>query len=370
MSDVVHAVTPLEAEIRRRILVAGPMPVSEYMALCLADRQHGYYTTADPLGAGGDFITAPEISQMFGELIGLWMAAVWQQMGAPPNVRVIELGPGRGTLLKDAVRAAKIVPAFIEAVVMHLVEINPVLESQQERTLEPLQMPMFWHSSLADVPAGPAILIANEFFDALPVNQAVKTAHGWHERQIDIDESGKLAFTLSATPIPHFAQLLPEAVRRAPEQSVFEWRDDTVAMDLGRRIGRDGGAALVIDYGHAESAAGDTLQAVARHAFAYPLTAPGSIDLTAHVDFQSLARAVEAMGAAAHGPIEQSLFLRRLGIETRANTLKASVSRAAAAEIDAALERLTGTGPSGMGALFKAMAFAQPKLGRPPGFET
>jgi SAM-dependent MidA family methyltransferase len=231
-------------------------------------------------------------------------------------------------------------------------------------------MPMFWHPSLADVPDGPAILIANEFFDALPVNQTVKTAQGWHERQIDIDESGRLAFALSPAPIAHFEQLLPATVRVAPEQSIFEWRNDTVAMDLGRRIARDGGAALVIDYGHAESAAGDTLQAVAKHAFADPLTAPGSIDLTAHVDFQSLARAVEAMGAVAHGPIEQSLFLRRLGIDTRANTLKASASRAAAAEIDAALERLTGAGQSGMGALFKAMAFAQPKFGTPPGFET
>jgi NADH dehydrogenase [ubiquinone] 1 alpha subcomplex assembly factor 7 len=367
---MIDELAPLESEIRRRIAVAGPMPVGEYMALCLADRQHGYYTTSDPLGARGDFITAPEISQMFGELIGLWMAAVWQQMGAPENVRIIELGPGRGTLLKDALRAANIVPAFRDAVVMHLVEINPVLEAQQERTLEHLSMPTFWHPALTDVPGGPAIIVANEFFDALPVNQVVKTEQGWHERQIEIDSAGGLAFTLAPAPIPHFERLLPPAVRRAPEQSIFEWRADTVAMDIGRRIARDGGAALVIDYGHAESAVGDTLQAVGRHAFADPLTAPGTIDLTAHVDFQSLARAVEAMGPNAYGPIQQSAFLRRLGIETRANTLKANASRGTAGEIDAALERLIGTSRSSMGALFKVMAFAPPKLGTPPGFET
>jgi NADH dehydrogenase [ubiquinone] 1 alpha subcomplex assembly factor 7 len=369
MSDAANAIAPLEAEIRRRIDVAGPMPVGQYMALCLADPRYGYYTTGDPLGQQGDFITAPEISQMFGELIGLWMTSVWQKMGAPENVRIVELGPGRGTLLKDALRAANVVPAFRDAAVLHLVEINPVLEAQQERTLEPLSIPMFWHPSLADVPAGPAIIVANEFFDALPVNQAVKTEYGWHERQIGINAFGRLAFMLAPAPLPYFERLLPEAVRRAPRCSIFEWRSDTAAMDLGRRIMRDGGAALVIDYGHSESAAGDTLQAVRQHAYADPLSQPGTIDLTAHVDFQSLARAVEAMGANAYGPISQSVFLQRLGIETRAATLNANASRVGGVEIDAALERLIGTGRGGMGALFKAMAFAPPKLGVPLAFE-
>jgi len=169
-------------------------------------------------------------------------------------------------------------------------------------------------------------------------------------------------------PIPHFERLLPPAARQAPEQSIFEWRADTEAMDIGRRLAHDDGAALVIDYGHAESAVGDTLQAVGHHAYADPLAAPGTIDLTAHVDFQALARAVVAMGPNAHGPIQQSLFLQRLGIETRANTLKSGASRMVAAEIDAALERLIGTGSADMGALFKAMAFAPRKLGTPPGF--
>ena len=361
--------SPLEIEIRRRIAAAGPMPVGEYMALCLGDPTHGYYITRDPLGARGDFVTAPEISQMFGELIGLWMAAVWKQMGAPDHIRIVELGPGRGTLMNDALRAARAMPGFRDALALHLVEISPVLRAQQERTLSAL--PATWHAALDEVPKGAAIIVANEFFDALPVNQAVKIDGGWHERQIEIDPSGKLAFTVAREPLPHFEQLLPPAVREAPERSVFEWRADSVAMDLGRRIADEGGAALVIDYGHAESAAGETLQAVGQHAFADPLTAPGGLDLTAHVDFQALGRAVEAMGAHAFGPIEQSQFLHRLGIETRAAALKAKASsHAAVADIDAALARLIGRGRTGMGTLFKVAAFAQSSVGVPPGFES
>ena len=248
---------PLEKEIRRRITVAGPMPVDEYMALCLADPEFGYYTTRDPLGARGDFITAPEISQMFGELIGLWMAAVWKQMGMPENVRIIELGPGRGTLMQDALRAAEVLPAFLKAIALHLIEISPVLETQQKSSLKHLGVAMRWHASLNDVPDGPAIVIANEFFDALPINQAIRSAAGWHQRAIGIDDSGKLFFTITNNPIPHFEQLLPTPLRNAAPDSIFEWRNDTVAMELGRRIAK-GGAALVIDYGHATSAVGET----------------------------------------------------------------------------------------------------------------
>ena len=358
---------PLEAEIRRRIAAAGPMPVGEYMALCLGDPTHGYYMTRDPLGARGDFITAPEISQMFGELIGLWMAAVWKQMGSPDRIRVVELGPGRGTLMNDALRAVQVMPGFHNALTLHLVEISPVLRAQQEHKLS--AYPVTWHAALEEVPKGPAIVVANEFFDALPIDQAVKIDGGWHERRIGIDANGQLVFTVAREPLPFFAQLLPPAVREAPEPSIFEWRADTVAMELGRRIANDGGAALAIDYGHTESATGETLQAVGQHAYANALTSPGELDLTAHVDFQALARAVEAMGANAFGPIEQADFLRRLGIETRAATLKAKASSRAAAEIDSALARLIGRGRTGMGALFKVAAFAHPSVGEPPGFE-
>jgi NADH dehydrogenase [ubiquinone] 1 alpha subcomplex assembly factor 7 len=362
--------TPLEAEIHRRVAAAGPMPVSEYMALCLADPAHGYYTTRDPFGARGDFITAPEVSQMFGEMIGLWMAAVWKQMGAPENLRIVELGPGRGTMMKDALRAAKVMPAFCDAVVLHLVEISPALQKQQEQTLESASVPMFSHPSLDDVPKGPAIIVANEFFDALPVNQMIKTEQGWHERQIEIDAPGNLAFTAAPDPAPGFDRLLPAAARQASAGSVVEWRDDKVAMQLGRRLARDSGAALVIDYGHAESAVGDTLQAVGQHAYADPLNAPGTLDLTAHVDFQALSKTVEAMGAEGFGPVSQSQFLRRLGIEQRAGALKVKATSDQAADIDAALARLIGEGPGGMGTLFKAAAFAHASIGVPPGFES
>ncbi len=166
--------SPLENEIRRLIAVAGPMPIADYMRLCLTHPQYGYYINRDPLGAGGDFITSPEISQMFGELIGLWMAAVWRAMGRPEDVRIVELGPGRGTLMRDALRAAKLVDGFRAAMVVHLVEISPALQRIQERRLEALDVPMLWHSALNEVPGGPSIVIANEFLDALPVHQAVR----------------------------------------------------------------------------------------------------------------------------------------------------------------------------------------------------
>jgi SAM-dependent MidA family methyltransferase len=291
-------------------------------------------------------------------------------MGAPANISIIELGPVRGTLMKDALRAAEAVPAFRDAIAVHFVEISPVLVAQQKRTLEHLTIPMSWHSALEDVPADAAIVIANEFFDALPISQAVKSERGWHQRQIGIDDDGNLAFTIACDPIPLFERRLPPAIRAAPEHSIFEWRADTMAMDLGRRIADGGGAALVIDYGHAASAVGETLQAVGQHVYAKPMTMPGNIDLTAHVDFQPLLRAAEAMGAKVFGPIEQSHFLRRLGIETRAATLKVKATRAGSAEVDAALERLIGHGRTGMGELFKVAALTHPSVGVPPGFES
>ncbi len=361
-------IPPLEAEVRRRIAVAGAMPVSEFMTLALTDRRYGYYVTRDPIGARGDFITAPEITQMFGELIGLWMAATWNRMGEPATVRLIELGPGRGTMMADALRAAKVMPGFREAAMLHLVEVSPLLQAQQQQKLAQVPLPMSWHSALSEVPGGPAIVVANEFFDALPVNQAVKRVDGWHERRVGIGADGALEFTLAAEPLAPTPW--PQAVRDAPEDSIFEWRSDATALELGRRIAREGGAALVIDYGHAKSAVGETLQAVGGHAYADVLRAPGGVDLTAHVDFEALARDIEAMGAKAFGPIAQAEFLQRLGIETRAQRLKAKAATpAAAAAIDSAIARLIGEGERGMGALFKAAAYTHPNLGRPPAFE-
>jgi SAM-dependent MidA family methyltransferase len=305
---------------------------------------------------------------MFGELIGLWMVTAWQQMGAPDGVRVIELGPGRGTLMKDALRAAKVVPAFLSAAVVHFVDISPALRVQQEDAMRASPVPVFWHSALAEVPAGPALTIANEFFDALPIHQAVKMADGWHTRCVGIATDGSLEFTAAATPIPHFERTLPAQVRTAAEGEIFEWRSDAAGMDLGRRLAADLSAALVIDYGHAESGTGDTLQAVGHHAFADPLINPGTADLTAHVDFQDLARAVESMGARASSVIDQAVLLHRLGIETRAASLKANAAPPVVADVNAALARVTGSGRTGMGTLFKAIAFTHPRMSAPPGF--
>jgi NADH dehydrogenase [ubiquinone] 1 alpha subcomplex assembly factor 7 len=361
--------SPLESEIRRLIAVAGPMPIAEYARLCLTHPQYGYYLTRDPIGAAGDFITAPEISQMFGELIGLWMASVWQQMGAPENVRVIELGPGRGTMMIDALRAARVVKDFHAAIVLHLVEISPKLQALQQRRLEGLEVPMLWHAALADVPGGPSIIVANEFIDALPVHQAVKQADGWHERVVAIAADGNLAMSTASDPLPHFDATLPRGLRQSPEGSTYEWRSDIIALEIGRRV-RSDGAALIIDYGHAWHGLGETLQAVAGHSFSDPLRAPGRADLTAHVDFMALAQSAEIIGGRVHGPVSQRDFLRRLGIDKRAATLKARVPPEKAAEIDQALSRLTASGPKGMGELFKALAISDPKLGPLPGFET
>ncbi|HML07437.1 MAG TPA: SAM-dependent methyltransferase [Xanthobacteraceae bacterium] len=360
--------SPLESEIRRLIAAAGPMPVAEYMRLCLTHPQYGYYLAGNPIGASGDFITAPEISQMFGELIGVWMASVWRQMGAPEHVRVVELGPGRGTLMLDALRAARVVRGFADAAVLHLVEISPVLQRLQQQRLETLGQAISWHSALDDVPGGPSIIIANEFIDALPVHQAVKRADGWHERVIEIDADGNFAFGLAHDPLPHFDTALPRGLRQSPEGSIYEWRSDTIALELGRRVRTDG-AALVIDYGHAWYGLGETLQAVADHKFADPLRSPGRVDLTAHVDFRALAQSAETIGARIHGPISQGEFLRRLGIDKRAAALKARVPPDKATEIDTALARLTASGAQGMGDLFKALAIADPRLGELPGFQ-
>jgi SAM-dependent MidA family methyltransferase len=360
--------SPLESEIRRLIGRAGPMTVAEYMRLCLTHPRYGYYVNRDPFGARGDFITAPEISQMFGELIGLWMASVWQLMGAPENVRVIELGPGRGTMMLDALRAAKVVKGFRAAIVLHLVEVSPALQRLQQERLEGSEVAIQWHTALDDVPTGPSIVVANEFIDALPVHQAVKLADGWHERVIDIAADGYLRITAAPDPLPVFETSMPRALRQAPAGSLYEWRDDNIALELGRRM-RSDGAALIIDYGHAHFGLGETLQAVMGHAFTDPLYAPGTADLTAHVDFAAVAQSAESIGARIHGPIRQRDLLLRLGIEQRAAALQANAPRDKADAIESALSRLIAGGGRDMGDLFKAMAIAAPELGPLPGFE-
>ncbi|MEZ5891168.1 MAG: SAM-dependent methyltransferase [Xanthobacteraceae bacterium] len=359
--------SPLEVELRTMISASGPIPVSRYMALCLTHPEHGYYTTRDPLGRAGDFVTAPEISQMFGELIGLWAAEVWRQMGSPPAVRLIELGPGRGTMMADALRAARVLPAFRSALSVHLVETSPALERRQREALAACDAPITWHRALAEVPAGAAIILANEFFDALPVHQAIRDAQGWHERVVGLDHEDRLAFAMAPVPSPPIAHIPQRLDAAAAPGAIFEWRCAETTRTLAARVAR-GGAALIIDYGHAESGLGDTLQAVRGHRFADVLAEPGEADLTAHVDFAALRADAEQAGARVHGPIEQGLFLQRLGIAQRAARLQAAAPTKADA-IESALARLTGPGPAGMGRLFKALALCDPTLGPLPGFD-
>jgi NADH dehydrogenase [ubiquinone] 1 alpha subcomplex assembly factor 7 len=337
------------------------MPVWRYMQLCLTHPQYGYYVSRDPLGREGDFTTAPEVSQMFGELLGLWAASVWRAIGSPPLLHLVELGPGRGTMMADALRALRVLPPLYQALDVHMVEINPVLREKQKTTLAGVRN-IHWHDSIDSVPAGPAVILANEYFDVLPVHQAVKREGGWHERTVELAYDGELNFGVSADPIPRFEILVPPLVRAAPVGAVFEWRPDSEMMKIASRVRDEGGAALVIDYGHLRSEAGDTFQAIARHSFADPLKNPGQADITAHVDFQALGRAAEDVGARVHGPVTQGEFLKRLGIETRALTLMSKAGPEVSEDVSAALKRLVDSGDGGMGSLFKVIGIADPAI--------
>jgi SAM-dependent MidA family methyltransferase len=272
-------------------------------------------------------------------------------------------------MMGDALRAAKVLPDFQSTLAVHLVEISPALRQLQQKTLEAFDVPMHWHKSLEEVPEGPSIILANEFFDALPVHQAIREDDGWHERAVIIDADGDFAIGPMRAPLGPMEKLLPPRVREAPVGDIFEWRADAPVLEIGRRIARNGGAALVIDYGHIQSEVGDTLQAVGEHTYANPLVAPGLVDLTAHVDFEALAVSAESIGARINGPVHQGDFLRRLGIATRAASLKANSPREKQNEIDGQLERLTGEGARRMGRLFKVIGIADRKLPPLPGFE-
>ena len=359
--------SPLQSEIKKLIKSSGPMPVWRYMELCLMHPQHGYYVSRDPLGREGDFITSPEVSQMFGELLGLWAASLWKTLDSPPLLRLIELGPGRGTMMADALRAVRVLPQLYQTLSVHLVEINPVLRKKQQQTLSGIKN-VNWHDTIDEVPEGPAIIFANEYFDVLPIHQVVRQQAGWHERMVDLDPTGKqLMFSASPAPIPRFDVLLPPLVRAAPVGAVFEWRPDSEIMKIAARVRDQDGAALIIDYGHVRSDAGDTFQAIACHSFTDPLKTPGQADVTAHVDFQALARAAEDIGAHVHGPVTQGEFLKRLGIETRAVALMAKASHEVSEDISSALKRLTGGGHGGMGSMFKVLGVSGQNLDSLPG---
>ena len=358
--------SPLEQLIRDRISEHGPMTVADFMGIALGHPEHGYYMKGDPFGVAGDFITAPEISQIFGELIGLWAAITWQQLGEPPNLTLIECGPGRGTLMRDLLRAASYVPGFADAIDLHLVETSPAMRERQRTTLEGYTPQ--WHDVLDTVPTGPTILIANEFLDALPIRQFVRSADGWAERCVGL-KNNALAFEHGDIN-PEAAAWAPPIAGSAAEGTIFEIcpAAQEFAAALSQRFSTAPGAALLIDYGHVQSATGDTLQAVRGHEFSDVLAAPGEADITAHVDFGAFGSNLRGGGSRLMGPISQSVFLTDLGIQSRTDALAQNATPDVAEKIRAASERLTA--PDQMGELFKVMVAAHAQSPTLAGFET
>jgi SAM-dependent MidA family methyltransferase len=354
----------LKARIAELIAAQGPISVAQFMALALHDPQEGYYATRDPLGR--DFTTSPEISQMFGELLGLWCAQAWADQGSPKKLRLVELGPGRGSLMADALRALKRIPAFLAGAEIVLIEASPVLREMQERRLSASGVTITWKSRFDEALADrPLFLLANEFFDALPIRQYVRKGGRWHERMV-VAKKGELAFALAPIATPPAA--VPTARADAPEGGIFEIAPSALSLmeEIGRIIAAQGGAALVLDYGYGETAGhGETLQAIAGGGFADPLAEPGTADLSAHVDFAALTEAARRGGAAPFGPVAQGAFLSALGLCARAAQL-AKANPAEASAIHAAAQRLIGE--SAMGRLFQALSVLPPEAAPPSGF--
>ena len=350
--------TELGRSIARRIALTGPITIADFMAEALGHPTLGYYRRTRPLGAAGDFTTAPEISQMFGELLGAWLAERWLAMGTPAAVRLVELGPGRGTLMADALRATRGVPGFHAALDLHLVETNSALREEQRTRLAAFKP--HWHERFDDVPAGPLLLLANEFFDALPVRQFHRTARGWTERMVGLAPDGETLVMALAPGLSPFAPLLPDAAPGAEAELCEPAR--AIASAIGECLRRDGGWALIVDYGY-DTGGGASLQAVRGHRGAGILDHPGETDLSAHVDFAALAR---ACGVRTFGPVPQGDFLRRLGILQRAQSLKRQASDAQRHAVDASLTRLIA--PDQMGTLFRVLALGDDRSANPAGF--
>lgn len=368
-ADAFDPAARIAANLRARIAAQGPLPVSVFMMEALFDPVAGYYATRDPIGAGADFVTAPEISQMFGELLGLWAAQAWQDMGRPESLVLAELGPGKGTMMADMLRAGRAVPGFADVLKISLVEASAALKMVQGGTLARAGVPVGWARSIEAIPAGPAIIFGNEFLDCLPVRQAVRVEGQWRERCVGLhpDDEDRFAFVTGPV-IAGDDPFIAPALRASEDGTLIELRpgDAQVIDALAARFAAHPGHALFIDYGPAASEPGDTLQAIRAHTKVHPLDVPGTADLTARVDFAMLACRARAAGLAVHGPMEQGAFLTGLGMEQRAAALAASRpdQRATLAR---QLHRLTA--PQEMGALFKVIAISAPGLPAPPGLD-
>ncbi|XP_004507529.1 uncharacterized protein [Cicer arietinum] len=386
----------------------GPISLGEYMSEVLTNPKVGYYINRDVFGAEGDFITSPEVSQMFGEMVGVWVMCLWEQMGQPKRVNLIELGPGRGTLMADLLRGASKFKNFTESLHIHLVECSPALQKLQHKNLKCVdeenadenadkrtfsslvgtRTPVSWHAALEQVPSGlPTIIIAHEFFDALPVHQFQKASRGWCEKMVDVAEDSSLHFVLSPHPTPATLYLL-KRVKWAATEEIAKLNQIEIcpkAMDLTQtiveRISSDGGGALIIDYG-LDEVVSDSLQAIRKHKFVHLLDDPGSADLSAYVDFASIRHsAEEASGeVSVHGPITQSQFLGALGINFRAESLLQNCTEEQAESLRTGYWRLVGDGeapfseggddsaPIGTGTRYKAMAIVNKNQGVPVPF--
>ena len=351
--------TALQAHIKDIIRTRGPITVARYMEICLTHPEHGYYTSKDPLGVAGDFTTAPEISQMFGELIGLFLADYLLAVGRPSPINIIELGPGRGTLMKDALRAMEIVPDLPKTALVHFIEVSPTLKKAQKKAVPGANFP----DSLDEIPPGFCFIIANEFFDCLPVRQFIKASPGWDERMVMVEDN-KLVFTrgdiAGASTLPEVG-FNPGDIKEACPQAAF-W-----ISAISQRLDHSGGLGLIIDYGYDKEGVGDTFQAIKNHKSVGVLDSPGMSDLTAHVNFPDLKHKAEQNNLAAFGPLTQSSFLQNIGIEQRARTLLENASDAQKKDILSAVARLVSD--KEMGKLFKVLCLGKKSWPAPAGFE-
>ena len=355
--------TPLACIIRDKILADGPISIADYMGLALGHPEPGYYRTRDPFGVRGDFVTAPEISQIFGEMIGIWCTQVWKQLGGGP-VSLVELGPGRGTLMADLLRATKNTVEFHDSITIHMVETSPTLAHAQYMLLRDMHPRVEWLDSVEEIPANKTIVIANEFFDALPIKQYVMTDEGMRERRVGFDAATQqFIFVLGDAGL-----VLAKSGNSIAPGTVMEQSPATrkVMRHLAQHIAQHGGGALVIDYGYLGDAHRDTLQAVKSHLFHPVLVDPGAADITAHVDFTSLIAIANDAGNRAHGTVTQGEFLQRMGATFRLDMLLKQAHPEQREALVAGLTRLMS--PQAMGDLFKVMAVVSDPRVEPPGF--
>ncbi|MEM9278784.1 MAG: class I SAM-dependent methyltransferase [Pseudomonadota bacterium] len=345
----------LKERIARHIKMSGPLPLAEYMHWCMADRKDGYYQSRQTIGRDGDFTTAPEISQMFGELIGIWAIKTWEQLGSPESFNLVELGPGRGTLMKDLLRACQVSQSFFNAANVILVETSSLLKETQAQTLSQHEN-IRWHSSISEIPEAPTILVANEFLDVLPFRQYIKAKDKWHENCVGLDEADELSWVLGTGILDE--KSLPGGHTTEPHGSVFEVSviREAFVENVASLVAENSGAALFIDYGHAKSGFGDTFQAIRGHEYIDTLAEPGLCDLTSHVDFEALKKVALDKGLKTQTLMTQGEFLLSLGLLERAGNLGSGKDPATQERLKNEAERLAL--PDQMGDLFKVFAFS------------